>query len=243
MKNRLPFLQKSAALLLLSCIAVTAQAATGVLTGQEPIEFRAGAGNEFNLITRVKKGQPVNILEPGAQWTKITTTEGITGWVKNTNLQAEIIAAPNTANVNVPQLMQRNNEMELKVSELEKIKQEQAQIVASLMAEVEALRSDKGLPPPNITLPATDTALRAEIDNLKSIAANALNTEKSNQKLREENELMGVEIERLRADNADLRSDRFNKGLQSGAAAVLLGILLAIIVPKISSSKRRSSWD
>ncbi|HET8705400.1 MAG TPA: TIGR04211 family SH3 domain-containing protein, partial [Pseudomonadales bacterium] len=216
--------------------ATASLAATGVLTGQEPIEFRAGAGNEFNLITRVKKGQQVSIIEPGTQWTKITTAEGITGWVRNSNLQTEAATAPNMANVNVPQLMQRNNELELKLSELEKIKQEQAQIVASLMAEVEALRSDKGLPPPNITLPATDTALRAEIDNLKSIAANALNTEKSNQKLREENELIGVELERLRADNADLRSDRFNKGLQSGAAAVLLGILIAILVPKISGS-------
>jgi len=227
----------------LLCVALTSHAATAILTGQDPIEFRAGAGGEFNLITRVKKGQQVTILEPGAQWTKITTAEGITGWVRNANLQTEAISAQAAANVNVPQLMQRNNELELKLSELEKIKQEQAQIVASLMAEVEALRSDKGLPPPNITLPATDTALRAEIDNLKSIAANALNTEKSNQKLREENELMGVEIERLRADNADLRSDRFNKGLQSGAAAVLLGILIAILVPKISGAKRRSSWD
>ncbi len=241
MKNLAQFAWKSIFLFLIVCIAAVSYAATGVLTGVDPIEFRAGAGNEFNLITRVKKGQQVNILEPGAQWTKITTAEGITGWVKNVNIQQEAPTAQ--APVNVPQMMQHNNELELKLSELEKIKQEQAQIVASLMAEVEALRSDKGLPPPNITLPATDTALRAEIDNLKSIAANALNTEKSNQKLREENELMGVEIERLRAENADLHSDRFNKGLQWGAAAVLIGVLIAIIVPKISGSKRRSSWD
>ena len=69
-----------------------------------------------------------------------------------------------------------------------------------------------------------------------------MTTEAAYRQLQEESELLKVDLEKLKVENVRLSEDNIAEGIQWGAAAVLLGVILAWLISKSTAKKRRSEW-
>ena len=84
--------------------------------------------------------------------------------------------------------------------------------------------------------------LQQELDRIQKVSRNAIATEAAYRQLQEEAELLKVDIEKLKVENIRLSEDNLKEGIQWGAGAVLLGVILAWLISKSSAKKRRSEW-
>ena len=62
-----------------------------------------------------------------------------------------------------------------------------------------------------------------------------------NRRLLESNQMLSSEVDVLKTDNARLRENKENEFFLNGAFAVLIGVMIALIVPRMMP-KRRSEW-
>lgn len=79
----------------------------------------------------------------------------------------------------------------------------------------------------------------AEIEN---ISKNAIATSKKNKTLMAENEAHKNSIDVLKADNERLKQNAEQEGFVNGAGAVLLGVVLALVIPRLTPKKKSSEW-
>ena len=57
----------------------------------------------------------------------------------------------------------------------------------------------------------------------------------------ESNQMLSSEVDVLKTDNARLRENKENEFFLNGAFAVLIGVMIALIAPRMMP-KRRSDW-
>ena len=84
--------------------------------------------------------------------------------------------------------------------------------------------------------------LNEEISEIKKIASNAINLDLSNRKLIEKNETLKIEIAELQSDNARLADNSDKEWFLRGALAVLIGVILAVTLPKLKPKSRAKEW-
>lgn len=64
-------------------------AASAYISDAIKITMRTAPGTEHKIIAMVPSGEKVNIIEPGKDWSKVTTANGKTGWVLTRFLSTE----------------------------------------------------------------------------------------------------------------------------------------------------------
>jgi SH3 domain protein len=90
---------------------------------------------------------------------------------------------------------------------------------------------------------ALETA-RAELTEIKRVSAAAIELDLMNQQLVAELESERSEADLLRLENVRLRERISNNQMLDGALAVLLGVILAVITPRLWPRKRRQDgWS
>lgn len=87
-----------------------------------------------------------------------------------------------------------------------------------------------------------NTALNEELGEVKRISANAIKLDEDNRRLLESNQMLASEVDVLKTDNARLRENKENEFFLNGAFAVLIGVMITLIIPKMMP-KRRSDWS
>lgn len=124
-------------------LAATASAQNvGWVKGEIRLNLRAGSGTQFKILTGVKTGDELVVLQRGESWTRVQTSEGKVGWIPAGYLEIE--PPP------VLRLQQAETE------------------AATLRSELEAIRSEAArLRESNATLASTDSGQREEIESLK----------------------------------------------------------------------------
>lgn len=85
-------------------------------------------------------------------------------------------------------------------------------------------------------------SLQQELQRIQTLSQDAIATESAYLRLREENELLKVEIETLKLDNIRLAEDNTARGIRWGMAAILLGVFLAWVIAQSATRKRRDQW-
>jgi SH3 domain protein len=85
---------------------------------------------------------------------------------------------------------------------------------------------------------------RAELTEIKRVSAAAIELDLMNQQLVAELESERSEADLLRLENVRLRERIANNQMLDGALAVLLGVILAVIAPRLWPRKRRQDgWS
>ena len=84
-------------------------------------------------------------------------------------------------------------------------------------------------------------ATREELTEVKRISGNALSLDSSNRRLIKEAQVMNTRIEVLEADNQRLKDSQDTRAFINGALAVLLGVVIALVVPRLRPKPRSSS--
>jgi len=81
-----------------------------------------------------------------------------------------------------------------------------------------------------------------ELSRIKAVSADALNLDRSNRELRNSNEELRNQLELLEVENVRLKDKSESNMMLMGGALVLLGIILALIVPLLKPTKKNESW-
>ena len=191
------------------------------------IVLHRGPGAEYRWAAKLNPGTELQAgrRSDDGDWTEVTTTRGTTGWVRS-----EFLTADAPAQVKLPaavaraeQLSARNAEL---TSELQTVQQERVE----LLNRLNNTEGDLG-------------SVSDELTKLKQISGKAVQLDQDNRRLVEESENLRSEVEMLEAENQRLQDKLSSEDFINGALAVLLGVVITLVVPRLWPKRRRnSSW-
>ena len=187
------------------------------------IDLRSGAGTEYRILDFLKSGTPMEKLQESGDWVQVRAGEK-EGWVK-----AEYVAAEPVA----------RDQLERALKEIGRLKADYAAINDQLKSTTSELNTFKS----NFEkVSGSATDLEKELNRVANVNRNAISTDAAYRQLQEDAELLKVEIEKLKVENARLVDDKRLEGIKWGAGAVLLGMLFTWLISKSAGKKRRSEW-
>ena len=224
-------------LALLAVWSYCAAVATPIAYGQDTryvsdrvlVPVRSGAGSDFRIVNSgLPSGTALMVFgeSEDGKWAEIETRAGTRGWMPSQFLQAE------------PPASLLMNELKL---ELEQLRSERDRVVSQLNQRSSAAdEADDTI----LTLRSELEATTNELTEVKRVSAAALDLDALNQQLVAEVESERSDADLLRLENVRLRERIANNQILDGALAVLLGVILAVVTPRLwPSKKRQDGWS
>ena len=219
------------ALLALNVLCLPAANAqdTQYISDMVMVPVRSGAGSDYRIVNRgLPSGTALLVVgqSDDGEWTEIETRGGTRGWILTQYLQQE------------PPAGLLINDMRL---ELEQVRGERDRVASQLnQSSSEVNEADETIVSLNTRLESTE----AELTEVKRVSAAALDLDLMNQQLVAELESERSEADLLRLENVRLRERIANNQMMDGALAVLLGVILAVVAPRLWPKKnRQTGWS
>lgn len=215
------------ALCLLFVSGLTLAQDTRYVSDEVFIVLHSGPGTSYRWKGKLTPGARLSVTETSEDgaWSKVTTSRGSDGWV-----QSEYLTGNLPAQVKLPQAQQRADALAQKNAELN-------QQLTDLQNAHTQLQEQ---------LTASDGSLQGvseELHQLKQISGKAVQLDTDNRRLVEEAQNLRSETEMLEAENQRLQDKLNSEAFMNGALAVLLGVIITLVVPRLwPKRKRSSSW-
>lgn len=193
------------------------------------VPVRSGAGADYRIVNRgLPSGTALLVFAESddGEWAEIETRGGTRGWIPSQYLQQEPPAALLINDLRV---------------ELEQARAERDRVVSQLnQSSTEVDEADETI----IGLTTTIERTQAELTEIKRVSAAALDLDLMNQQLVAELESGRSSADLLRLENVRLRERIANNQMMDGALAVLLGVILAVVAPRLwPRKKRQDGWS
>ncbi len=161
----------------------------------------------------------VNRTSADQEWSEVTTEDGTTGWVRSQYLMAELPA---------------RLRVEEATARAEQLAAENAELIEEL-TELRAIRVDIGGNPDG-----TLQSLTEELAQLRQISGRSLQLDADNRRLIEETENLRAQADMLGAETQRLQESLRSSAFLDGALAVLLGVVIAVVTPRLWPKRRRN---
>ena len=153
-------------------------------------------------------------------WALVETTDGVQGWIRTQHLINEPTAALK---------LERVNAQLARASSSAKEAMEQQKAHDQLKVEYENLQQQY-------------QALLDNTDSLRQTSAAAVDLERENQRIHENNQLLQTRVDVLQAENEQLRDvERYNQWAY-GAGLLICGVILSFLLQALGKRKRQSEW-
>ncbi|MEM1112126.1 MAG: TIGR04211 family SH3 domain-containing protein [Pseudomonadota bacterium] len=221
-------------MLLRQIIVLTAALGSSALFAQDVryvsdtqyIPLRRGAGSDYRIVHRgIPSGTRLTVSETSSDgvWSLITTDRGTSGWMRSQYLMEKLPAAlkVNAAEKQAENLAGTNNQLE---GQLREMLDKNSSLSSQLNDSSQEL-----------------TQVTEEFNQLKQISGKAVQLDTENRRLAEEVQNMRSEVEMLEAENQRLEDKLTSEAFMNGALAVLLGVIITLVVPRLWPKRRRSS--
>ena len=217
---------------LITCIIVLMVAATSTHAKTVYVDdtlyapIRSGEGTQYRILhSGVRSGTSLELLETSESgYSRVRTPDGIEGWMVSRYLTDTPIARQRLEATN-RQLEQARNELNNLRTQLEEVTTERNELRSS----EESLEARAG-------------RLSEELRNIKEVASDSINLNRRNSELREENQKLRNDLEVLTAEKERLETKKESDFMLLGAALVLLGVILALVVPLLKPSRKTDNW-
>ena len=184
-----------------------------------------GPGAEYRWVAKLTPGTRLRMAgtaEDG-EWAEVTTDRGTTGWVST-----EFLSSDTPAQVRLPaaearaaKLSTENAELNNQVAALEAEKLE-------LLNKINSSDSELG-------------DVSQELSNLQQVSGKAMQLDTDNRRLIEETENLRAGVDMLEAENLRLQDNLKSEDFINGALAVLMGVFITLVVPRLWPKRRKSS--
>ncbi len=197
---------------------------TRYVGGEQSIALRGGPGEDSAIVYRgIPPGTRLSVARTSDDglWADITTDSGITGWVPTQNLVLEAPVKMPAAAYAIPSTGDTTAVLALDAPA-------QTTDHAELLNRINS--SD-----------AEFNTVAQELHQLKQVAGNAVQLDIDNHRLVEETENLRSAVEMLRAENQRLLDKLESEDFMNGALAVLLGVIIALIAPRLMPQRRKNS--
>ena len=189
---------------------------------------RSGAGADYRILNRgLPSGTAVTYFSTSEDgvWAEVETAGGTRGWLRAQYLQTEVPIA------------NRFSEVEQALAAAT----ERAELAEGRLRETEELASNSDEATARLTrdLAATEE----ELNNIKRISANAIELDRMNQSMAMELEEIKAKVDVLKLENARLEERANSNRLLQGIFAVIVGVIIALVVPRFTGKRRRfDTW-
>lgn len=212
--------------MLLAISASAAMAQTVYVDDTLYAPVRSGEGTQYRILhSGVRSGTALELLERSESgYSRVRTPDGIEGWMVSRYLTETPIARDRLEAAN-RQLSEARETLSSLRSRLEEVTEER-----------DALRQSEG------NLEARAGRLSQELQDIKTVAADALNLNRRNQELQNDNQKLRNDLEVLTAEKERLEANKDSDFMLIGAGLVLLGIILALIVPALKPTRKTDNW-
>jgi len=184
---------------------------------------------DHRIIDFLKSGTAMKILEtgPDSKWTQVKLTrkgKNKKGWIQSQYLSAKPVAKTLLieARKRISTITTRNTAL------TETLNQNRSELDALTLAQN--------------TLNKDNIRLQEELDKIKAVSGNAIKTERLYHSLQNGYEQVKLSVENLEIENSKLKSDNLANGIKWGVIAILLGAVLTLIIPKMSTRKPKDTW-
>lgn len=215
-------------LVLFSLLFAAAAQAQNVryVSDKQFIPLRSGAGSDYRIIHRgIPSGTRLTIARTSGdgEWAEITTEKGTTGWIRTQYLMQDLPA-------------------QNRVDAAEKRAAEAVAKSAALSEELAALRAQSTELEGQLNSSGSELgSVTEELAQLKQISGNAIQLDIDNRRLVEESENLRSDVEMLESENQRLQDKLESEDFLNGALAVLLGVIITLVVPRLWPKRRKSS--
>ena len=201
---------------------------TRYVSDKQYVPLRSGAGNEYRIIHRgLISGTRLSVSRTSGdgEWTEVTSDAGLTGWIRSQYLMSEM-PAQQRLSVATRKIEQSGEESADLSTQLRTLETERENLIVRLDASENSLEQ-----------------VRQELHQLKQISGKAVQLDTSNRRLVEEAENLRSEVEMLQAEKQRLTDKLDNEDFMNGTLAVLLGVIIALVAPRLAPKRRKnSSW-
>ncbi len=191
------------------------------------VPMRAGDSRQHRITNKgLVSGTRVEVLGENTEtgFTHIRLNSGKEGYVPSQYLSREPIA-------------------EQKLAEARKTIEALTSKSQPLQKQLLDLREgNKGLEQQVSTLTSEKDNIAQRLAEIENISKNAVSTAKKNKSLLKENEAHKNTIDVLKADNNRLKQRSDQEWFLNGAGAVLLGVILALVIPRLVPKKKHAEW-
>ena len=207
-------------------VAGQAQAESRYVSDTLEITMRSGKGTSYGITRMLRSGTQVEVLDDDEKtgYTKVRTKSGKEGWVLTRFLMKTPAARDRLAAA----------EKQLAELELENRKLETA--MTALKDEKAELSENLG------SLDNESRKVSQELAEIKRTASSALAIDSENKELKGRVVALERQLQTLQQENEGLKDRTARDWFMVGAAVVLLGIIVGLIIPRIRW-RRKSSWD
>ncbi|USA43232.1 TIGR04211 family SH3 domain-containing protein [Spongiibacter taiwanensis] len=212
--------------LLLLCGVSGAVAETRYISDKVYVPLRSGDSSRHRIVHRgLPSGEKVELLQSNEEsgYSEVRTGGGIEGWLPSHYLVESPVARTllERANAKIKELDSDNKALKEKLTNTGQVSTEAQSDLDAAIAE--------------------NTALKAELEEIKRISGNSIKLDEDNRQLLQANQALSNEVDVLKTDNARLRENKENEFFLNGAFAVLIGVMVTLIIPRLMP-KKRSEW-
>lgn len=208
-------------------ISTLSLAETAYVKDELFVPLRSGPSPQHRILHKgLKTSTVLTVLSRNEDksWIQVQTPSGLEGWVP----KQYVLSRP-TASLQLAETSKK----------LDRLSKQHKEVLERLSETKKKLDKTDN----NLRL-ATESQQNStmELRRIKSISSGAIELDQKYQTLLEEHELLQTINDALHAENESLKSDQRFSFLFYGAILVILGALLAIIIPHIRIKKRHSEW-
>lgn len=196
------------------------------VSDKQYIPLRSGPGGDYRITHKgIPSGTRLTVARTSSDdvWSEITTDRGTSGWIRNQYLMQEV-PAQNKLDAAVRRADQATEKSQSLATEMEILQAEHVEVINQLTSNDSQLGS-----------------VSEELNQLKQISGNAVNLDADNRRLVETTENLRSEVEMLEAENLRLQDNLESENFLNGALAVLLGVIIALVAPRLVPKRRKSS--
>jgi len=189
------------------------------------LEARTGPDTSFKIVRMLPSGTEVRVLERRSGYSHVRFGREGEGWILTRYLQKEAAARDrlSRAEQTEAELKARNSELAARLQAAER-KAEETQ------TGLEAARKEKA-------------GLESELEEIKKAAASTLDTQRLNRRLTAKVARLQEDLGTLSKEAKSLRDGRQQQWFMAGAGVLGAGILVGLVVPRLTRRKRRSWSD
>ena len=203
-----------------------AMAETAYVSDRLEITMRSGTSTSHGITRMLRSGTPVEVLEVDKKtgYSHVRTQGGKDGWVLSRFLMKGRAARD------------RLTTAEKKLAELELENRKMATTMQLLKKGKQAIEMERS------SLDNEHRKVSQELSEIRRTASSALAIDSENKELKSRVVSLERNLQVLQQENETLKDRTARDWFMVGAAVVLLGIIVGLIIPRIRWRKK-SSWD
>lgn len=203
-----------------------AQAQTRYVSDTLTITVRSGQGASYRVVEELESGTQVELLSRNEEsgYSQVRTPDGTEGFVLTRYLMSETPAQVRVA------------ELEQKLEELQADPENLREELNKLQSEYQSLRLQYD------SLEFENVQLTQRMEAIRENAANVVDVMNERDEILQRANRLSTELDELRVRNMELENHSDKKWFMAGAGVLILGVLIGVILPRVSGRRRSSGW-